>query len=67
MYLTNQALTWNPFTGKRKPGRPKTTWRRELLSELKEKKIPSFSNASKRAQKKEDWRTIVHGLRSAEN
>ena len=24
--LTNQALTWNP-QGKRKPGRPKTTWR----------------------------------------
>ena len=32
--LTNQALTWNINTGKRKPGRPKITWRRGFICEL---------------------------------
>ena len=36
--LTNQALTWNP-QGKRKPGRPKTTWRIELISALQDEEI----------------------------
>ena len=39
-----------------------TTWRRELLSELEDKKILYFSEASNRAQSMEDWRTIVCGL-----
>ena len=62
--LTNQALTWNPFTGKRKPGRPKTTWRREFLDELRDENLSSFDDASTEAQVKEKWRTIVRGLRS---
>ena len=59
----NQSrLDLEPPHEKRKPDRPKTT------SELKKEKIKisSFSDASKRAQSKEDWRTIVRGLRSNE-
>ena len=44
-----------------KPDRPKTTWRREFLSELEERKY-LFSDASTEAQSKEKWRTIVQGL-----
>ena len=47
-----------------KPGRPKTTWRREFLEELREKNFSSFSGASTEAQFKDKWRTIVRGLRS---
>ena len=43
--LINQALTWNP-QGKRKPGRPKTTWRRELFNELQEEKTYFCAAAS---------------------
>ena len=57
--LTNQALTWNINTGKRKPVRPKITWRRGFLCELKEEKLSSFSNASTAAKFKEKWRTFV--------
>ena len=55
--LTNQALTWNP-QGKRKPGRQKTTWKRELLSELQDEKISLLGDAPRFAKTKEDWRTI---------
>ena len=60
--LTDQGLTWDPFTGKRKPGRPKTTWRREFLEELRAENFSSFSEASTEAQFKDKWRTIVRGL-----
>ena len=65
--LTNQALAmaWNP-QGKRKPGRPKTTCRRELLCELDER-ISSLIDASNVAQSTEDWRTIVRSLCSNKN
>ena len=33
---------------------------------MKDKKISSFSDASRRAEFKEDWRTIVRGLRFTE-
>jgi len=32
--ITRQALTWNP-QGKRKIGRPRNTWRRDLLTDIK--------------------------------
>ncbi|KAK2164714.1 hypothetical protein LSH36_60g09012 [Paralvinella palmiformis] len=32
--ITRQALTWNP-QGKRKRGRPKNTWRRDLMTDIK--------------------------------
>ena len=56
--ITNQALTWNP-QGKRKPGRPKPTLRRDLLSELQDEEISSISNASTFSKSKEYWRTIL--------
>ena len=49
--LTNQALTLNP-QGKRKPGRPKTTWSKELLGELEDEKISPFTDASTFAKSK---------------
>ena len=65
-WCTNQSsLEVEPLHGKEKTGRPRTTWRRKLLSELKDNKISPFSDALKRAQSKEDWRTIVRGLRSS--
>ena len=45
-----------------KPGRPKTTWSRELQSELKDEKISSFSDAFTHAKSKERVRTIERGL-----
>ena len=63
--LTNQA--WNPYHGRRKPGRPKTYWRRELLIERKEEKIKKIKSvASKRDQSKEHyaWPTFWRELKS---
>ena len=34
-WLGRQVLTWNP-QGKRKRGRPKTTWRRDLEADIKQ-------------------------------
>ena len=34
-HITNVALRWTP-PGKRKPGRPKTTWRRTVTQELEQ-------------------------------
>ncbi len=59
---TNQALTWNPLTGKRKPGRPKTTRRREFMNEQENENLSSFSDASTEAKSKEKWRNIVRVL-----
>lgn len=44
--LTNQVLTWN-LQGKRKSGRPRTTWRKGLQSELIDKKIKNVPNPRK--------------------
>ena len=58
--ITRQALRWNP-QGKRKRGRPKNTWRRELEKELKEMDL----TWSKAAEKSKDWmscRSLVCSL-----
>lgn len=61
--VTRQSLTWNP-QGKRKPGRPKNTWRRDLDAELRRAGY-SFREAENLAQDRQRWREVVRGLCSA--
>ena len=51
------ALRWTP-PGKRKPGRPKTTWRRPVMAELSEVKLTS-GEAQHAAQNRAKWKEIV--------
>ena len=51
------ALHWTP-PGKRKPGRPKTTWRRTVMSELSEVKL-TWGEAQHAAQNRAKWKEIV--------
>ena len=58
--ITRQALRWNP-QGKRKRGRPKNTWRRELEKELKEMDL-TWSEAAAKAKDRTSWRSLVCSL-----
>ena len=58
--IAKQALDWNP-QGKRKRGRPVTTWRRTLDKELKTAKL-SWGEAKKKAQDRTKWRSAVKAL-----
>ena len=58
--ITRQALDWNP-QGKRKRGRPTTTWRRTLDNELKTIRL-SWGEAKKTAQDRTRWRSAVKAL-----
>ena len=60
--ITKQALRWNP-QGTRKRGRPKLTWRRQLIKELKEKAL-DLDKAETLAQDRKKWRDLVYGLSS---
>ena len=60
---TRQALTWNP-QGKRRRGRPRSTWRRSTEAELKERGT-NWSGIERDAQNRVRWRGIVDGLCSA--
>ena len=60
--ITRQALRWNPHLGKRNPGRPKNTWRRELEKELKDQGL-TLSEAAVSARNKTNWRCIVRSQR----
>ena len=60
--ITRQALRWNPHLGKRNPGGPKNTWRRELEKELKDQGL-TLSEAAVSARDKTNWRCIVRSLR----
>ena len=57
---TRQALKWNP-QGKRKRGRPRNTWRRELDADIK-KIGHEWNILEKLAQDRDAWRTLVGGL-----
>ena len=59
------ALNWTP-TGKRKRGRPKTTWRRTVKTELDEIGL-SMGQAQKIAQDRTKWRKTVEALCSSRN
>ncbi len=58
--ITRQALTWNP-QGKRKRGRPKNTWRRDLAADTKEMGY-TWKELEKIAQDHGHWRKVVDGL-----
>jgi len=61
--ITRQALSWNP-QGKRKRGRPRNTWRRDLEAELRTANS-TWSGAVRDAQDRTRWRAVVDGLCSA--
>ena len=58
--VTRQALTWNP-QGKRKRGRPKNTWRRDLEADITQTGL-SWKQLERIAQDRRRWREVVHGL-----
>ena len=58
--ITKQALDWNP-QGKRKQGRPKETWKRSLMKELKTSNL-TWETAKRTAKDRRKWRTIVEAL-----
>ena len=58
--ITRQALTWNP-QGKRKRGRPRNTWRRDLEANIKETGL-RWQQVVVAAQDRNRWRTVVNGL-----
>ena len=58
--ITRQSLKWNP-QGKRKRGRPRNTWRRDLDKDMK-KMGKIWSDIEKDAQDRRKWRTVVGGL-----
>ena len=55
--ITRQALDWKP-EGKRKRGRPVTTWRRTLDRELKTIKL-FWGEAKRAAQDQTLWRSVM--------
>ena len=58
--IIRQALTWNP-QGKRKRGRPKNTWRRDLEADTKTMK-KTWNQLERTAQDRDAWRALVDGL-----
>ena len=57
--VTRQALRWNP-QGKRKRGRPRNTWRRDLEADTA-KLGYTWSQLERMAQDRELWRSVVGG------
>jgi hypothetical protein len=58
--MTKVALRWTS-EGKRKRGRPKTTWRRTIENEIKERGY-TWSTIERKTNKREEWRKLVHAL-----
>ena len=58
--INRQALQWNP-QGKRKRGRPRTTWRRVTMGEM-EKEGYTWNQLGNVAQDRTKWRAVVSGL-----
>ncbi|VDI76574.1 Hypothetical predicted protein [Mytilus galloprovincialis] len=58
--VTRQALDWNP-QGHRKRGRPKSTWRRDLTSDL-QKIGKTWGEAKKLAKDRKRWKATVVAL-----
>ena len=57
--ITRQALTWNP-QGKRKRGRPRNTWRRDVESEAR-KMGYTWQEIATMAQRRIRWRALIDG------
>ena len=58
--ITKVALRWTP-PGKRKRGRPKTTWRRTVTQELKQMNL-SWEEAQHAARDRVEWRVLIEAL-----
>jgi hypothetical protein len=58
--ITRQALQWNP-QGKRGRGRPRNTWRRDLIAEM-EIEGYRWQDLERMSQNRTRWRTVVSGL-----
>ena len=58
--ITRQALKWNP-QGKRKQGRPRTTWRRSTVQEAQQLGY-SWGQLEVVAQDRMKWRSLVSDL-----
>lgn len=58
--ITRKALSWNP-QGKRRRGRPKNTWRRDLEADTRQMGF-KWSEIESLAQDRKRWRTTVDGL-----
>uniref|UniRef100_A0AAV2J1Z3 Reverse transcriptase domain-containing protein n=1 Tax=Knipowitschia caucasica TaxID=637954 RepID=A0AAV2J1Z3_KNICA len=58
--ITRQSLTWNP-QGKRKRGRPRNTWRRDLDADVKQME-KTWGQLERLAQNRDAWRKLVGGL-----
>lgn len=58
--ISRQALDWNP-QGKRRPGRPRITWRRTVEREVQEEG-KSWNEVKAMAQNRVRWRSFVAAL-----
>ena len=58
--ITRYALKWNP-QGKRKRGRPRNTWRRDLDADTKRTGF-SWAQLENVAQDRVHWKSVVDGL-----
>ena len=58
--ITRYALFWNP-QGKRKRGRPRNTWRRDLEADVKSSGH-TWGQLETLAQDRDAWRALVRGL-----
>ena len=58
--ITKKALDWNP-QGARKRGRPRTTWKRSITSDLQQASL-TWAETKKIAQDRDRWKGFVRGL-----
>ena len=58
--ITRQALSSNP-QGKRKRGRPRNSWRRDMEADIKRLGL-TWSQLERKSQNRDSWRTLVGGL-----
>ena len=58
--ITRQALSWNP-QGRRKRGRPRNSWRRDLEKEVIENGW-NWTELGRRAQNRVRWRKLVKAM-----
>jgi hypothetical protein len=54
--MTKVALRWTS-EGKRKRGRPKTTWRRTIENEIKERRY-TWGTIERKAKNRAEWRKL---------
>ena len=58
--INRQSLQWNP-QGKRKRGRPRSTWRRDTMAEM-ERRGFGWKQLERVALDRSEWRSVVSGL-----